>query len=63
VTPLGFELMRTGEAILDGVRASWSARLGAPELATLEADLRAFVGDRPVRVEAPGWVALELEDG
>jgi DNA-binding MarR family transcriptional regulator len=61
VTPLGFEVLRTGEAIIDEVRESWSLQLGEAELKTLEAQLRAFAGNAPVRIEAPGWVALELD--
>lgn len=58
VTPLGFEVMQTGETIFDELRESWKSQLGADELATLEAQLTAFVGNEPVRSEAPGWVAL-----
>lgn len=61
ITPLGLEVMRTGEAIMDGLREEWSRQLGAAELDTLQAQLRAFVGNAPVRTEAPGWVALELD--
>jgi DNA-binding MarR family transcriptional regulator len=61
VTPVGFEVMRTGEAIIDNLRESWRVQLGEAELETLEAQLSAFVGDAPVRIEAPGWVALELD--
>lgn len=61
VTPLGFEVLRTGEAIIDDLRESWRVQLGDAGLETLESHLRAFVGDAPVRIEAPGWVALELD--
>ena len=61
VTPLGFEVLRTGEAIIDEMRESWSLQLGEADLNTLEAQLRAFAGEAPVRIEAPGWVALELD--
>lgn len=61
VTPRGFDVMRTGEAIIDDLRESWRAQLGDAGLETLEAQLSAFVGDAPVRIEAPGWVALELD--
>jgi DNA-binding MarR family transcriptional regulator len=61
VTPLGLELLRTGEGIMDELRAAWSRQIGTEELETLEAELRAFVGDAPVRTEEPGWVALELD--
>jgi DNA-binding MarR family transcriptional regulator len=61
VTPLGFRLLRTGERTMDQLRESWRQDLGALELETLEGQLRAFVGTTPVRTEAPGWVALELD--
>jgi DNA-binding MarR family transcriptional regulator len=61
ITPLGLEVMRTGEAIMDELRDGWSRELGEAALDKLQAQLRAFVGDAPVRSEAPGWVALELD--
>jgi DNA-binding MarR family transcriptional regulator len=62
VTPLGHEVMRTGEEIFDELRRRWQRQLGEGELETLEAHLTAFVGDAPVRSEAPGWVANELDE-
>lgn len=62
VTPLGFDVMRTGEAIFDELREGWGRQMSAGELETLEAQLRRFVGDAPVRSEAPGWVAHELDE-
>ena len=59
VTPLGFEVMRQGEAILNDLRAEWELQLGRKELALLEAQLASLVGDSPVRIEAPGWVAQD----
>lgn len=59
VTPLGFEVMRQGEAILNDLRAEWELQLGREELALLEAQLISLVGDSPVRIEAPGWVAQD----
>jgi DNA-binding MarR family transcriptional regulator len=61
ITASGLKLLRTGEAIMDGLREDWSRQLGESELARLEAQLRMFVGDASVRTEAPGWVALELD--
>ena len=61
VTPLGFEVLHTGEAILEVVRESWQREVGVAQLEILEDQLAAFVGAAPVRVEAPGWVALELD--
>ena len=60
VTPLGFEVMRQGEAILNDLRTEWELQLGRKELALLEAQLTSLVGDSPVRIEAPGWVAQDL---
>lgn len=59
VTDLGHEVMRTGEGIFDGLRAEWEGRIGAAELAALEAHLRALVGHAPVRLDTPGWVATD----
>jgi DNA-binding MarR family transcriptional regulator len=57
VTPLGFEVLRQGEAIFDDLRERWARKIGANELAALEAQLRKLVADGAVRVDAPGWVA------
>ena len=57
VTPLGFEVLRQGEAIFDELRESWARQIGAAELAALEAQLTKLVGDGAVRPDAPGWVA------
>jgi DNA-binding MarR family transcriptional regulator len=60
VTPLGFEVMRQGEAILNDLRIEWELQLGRKELALLEAQLTSLVGDSAVRIEAPGWAAQDL---
>ena len=60
VTALGWEVMREGERIFDELRDQWGRQLGAEELAELEAQLTAFVGDSPVRVEAPGWISQDM---
>jgi DNA-binding MarR family transcriptional regulator len=57
VTPLGFEVMRAGEAVFDELRDKWKQKIGTKELERLEADLAALVGPSPVRVDAPGWLA------
>ena len=59
VTDRGFAMMRTGEAIFDRLRAEWEERLGRPELALLEEQLTALVGDSAIRLDAPGWVAQD----
>lgn len=56
VTDLGFEVMARGEAILDDVRARWIEQIGATELAELEARLAVIVGDRAIRIDAPGSI-------
>lgn len=56
VTDLGFEVMAEGEAILDELRARWSKQLGAAELADLEARLATVVGDKAIRLDAPGSI-------
>lgn len=61
VTSLGFEVMRAGEALFDDLRESFEREIGASELASLEAALKTLVGDSAVRIEAPGWVAQELD--
>jgi DNA-binding MarR family transcriptional regulator len=59
VTPLGFDVLREGEAIFEDLRARWEQKLGAAELARLEASLTTLVGDAAVRPDAPGWVAQD----
>jgi DNA-binding MarR family transcriptional regulator len=60
VTTLGWKVMREGEKIFDELRDRLEQQLGAEQLAELEAQLTAFVGDSPVRVEAPGWIAQDM---
>lgn len=57
VTPLGYEVLRQGEAVFEELRGSWEQQIGVSELATLEARLATLVGDRVVHAEAPGWNA------
>ncbi|WP_415974923.1 MarR family winged helix-turn-helix transcriptional regulator [Rhodococcus sp. 077-4] len=57
VTPLGLTVMREGAEIFDKLRDEWERQIGATELAVLESQLSTLVGDKPIRVEAPGWVA------
>jgi DNA-binding MarR family transcriptional regulator len=62
VTALGFEVMRTGEAVFDELRDKWKQKIGARQLERLESDLAKLVGASPVRVETPGWVAHGLDE-
>lgn len=57
VTPLGFEVLRRGEAVFEELRGRWEEKLGAAELAALETRLRTLVGDRTVDPAAPGTAA------
>lgn len=59
VTDRGRDVLRTGEAVFEELRADWERRLGTEELVRLEADLARLVGDRGVRVDAPGWVGAD----
>ncbi|MFD4556857.1 MarR family winged helix-turn-helix transcriptional regulator [Streptomyces sp. NPDC058469] len=60
VTALGFEVLHQGEAIFDELRDRWERQIGSGALAGLEAHLTALVGARPVRLDAPGWIAPDL---
>ncbi|WP_339816441.1 MarR family winged helix-turn-helix transcriptional regulator [Paenibacillus sp. FSL R7-0216] len=60
VTPLGFEVMRQGEAIFDDLRKNWEEQIGVAELATLEARLKTLIGEGAIRVDEPGWAAQDL---
>ena len=62
VTALGFEVMRTGEAIFDELRDKWKRKVGAKQLERLESDLATLVGASPVRVDTPGWIARDLDE-
>ncbi|GIG21716.1 MarR family transcriptional regulator [Cellulomonas chitinilytica] len=57
VTTRGFDVLREGESIFEDLRARWEEKLGAAELARLEASLVTLVGDGAVDVGAAGWVA------
>lgn len=59
VTPLGREVMSTGETVFDELRQAWEREIGRQELATLEEQLSRLVGDAPIRLDAPGWVARD----
>jgi len=48
VTPLGFEVLRTGEAIFDELRDQWERQIGPAELENLETHLAELVGTRIV---------------
>ena len=60
VTPLGFEVLRTGEAIFDELRDQWERQIGSAELERLETHLAALVADQPVRFDTAGWMSRDL---
>ena len=60
VTPLGFEVLRTGEAIFDELRDQWERQIGPAQLENLETHLTELVGDPPVRFDTPGWMSRDL---
>lgn len=60
VTPLGFEVMRQGEAIFDELRARWEQKIGAAELAEVESRLENLVGPVAIRFDTPAWMARDL---
>lgn len=59
VTARGLDLLREGEVVFEDLRARWEEKLGAAELAHLEASLRTLVGGAAVDPEAPGWVGQD----
>ena len=61
VTPLGFEVLRQGEAIFDELRVQWEHQIGAAELASFESQLAQLVGAGPIRFDTAGWIARDLD--
>src|ERR1700689_604052 len=53
VTPLGLEVLRTGEAIFDELRDQWERQIGTAQLENLETHLARLVGTPPVRFDTP----------
>ncbi|WNV91138.1 MarR family winged helix-turn-helix transcriptional regulator [Umezawaea sp. Da 62-37] len=60
VTPLGFEVLRTGEAIFDELRERWARQIGPAQLESLELHLTTLIGESPIRLDTPGWLARDL---
>jgi DNA-binding MarR family transcriptional regulator len=60
VTELGFDVLRTGEAIFDELRDRWERQIGPAQLTSLETHLAALVGDPTVRFDTPGWITRDL---
>lgn len=61
VTDRGLALMREGEAIFDEFRAGWESEVGVEQVAAVESALRSLVGDKTIRLDAPGWGAGNLD--
>ena len=59
VTSLGFDVLRTAEAIFDELRHQWERQIGPAELENLETHLTELAGTRPVR-STPGWMSRDL---
>jgi DNA-binding MarR family transcriptional regulator len=59
VTARGAQLLHDGELIFDDLYRRLARQLGRKELALLEEQLATIVGDEPIRLEAPGWVAQD----
>jgi DNA-binding MarR family transcriptional regulator len=57
VTPRGFDLMREGEAVFEGLRRQWEQQIGADQLAELEHRLTELVGAATIPFDTPGWLA------
>jgi hypothetical protein len=62
VTPLGFEVLRQGEAIFDELRDQWERQIGPAQLENLETHLAALAGDPAVRFDTPSWMSRDLGD-
>jgi hypothetical protein len=59
VTPLGFKVLREGEAIFDELRDQWERQIGPAELENLETHLTELAGTAPVRFDTPGWMSRD----
>jgi DNA-binding MarR family transcriptional regulator len=59
VTERGFAMLGEAEEIFDDLRERWGRRIGVRQLEELEAHLTDLVGDVPVRLERPGWIAAQ----
>lgn len=60
VTDHGLAMLREGEAIFDDLREQWEKQVGAGTLSGIEDTLRQLVGNSPVRLDTPGWIAGDL---
>lgn len=61
VTPRGTELLRQGELVFDELRKQWAKQIGAHELANLERNLKALVGEPAVRFDSASWISRNTD--
>jgi len=57
VTALGFEVLRTGEAIFDELRSRWEKQIGTAQLESIEKHLTPLIGTLPERFDTTAWMA------
>jgi DNA-binding MarR family transcriptional regulator len=57
ITPLGREVLTTGEKIFDSIRQRWAERIGGEALQKLEQSLSILVGGSKDPLETAGWLA------
>jgi DNA-binding MarR family transcriptional regulator len=57
ITPLGMDVLNTGEAIFDSIRQAWVSQIGDSNMDNLEQSLRALVGSGADPVEVAGWLS------
>ncbi len=62
VTALGFEVLRTGEAIFDELRGRWEKQIGTAQLENMEMHLTTLIGILPEGLDTPGWMAPDPSD-
>jgi len=63
VTPRGFDLMREGEAVFEGLRRDWAGQIGAARLNELEDQLTELAGQAQLRFDTLGRMATSDGDG
>jgi len=62
LTPLGLDVLATGEEVFEELRDRWARQIGPARLETLEGQLRTLVGDAPVRFDTLGSLPPEPGD-
>jgi DNA-binding MarR family transcriptional regulator len=59
LTPRGFEVLSTGEKILDELRTQWAEQIGMDKLEMIESVLTERLKANPKGNIDPGWLAQE----